>query len=93
MPRFLIEVTHDKEPVACARVVKVFLTSGSHLLSNADWGCSDDDHRCWMIVDVESRADALRIVPPAFRGDARVVALGKFTLEEIDAIIARHERA
>ncbi|HYX20866.1 MAG TPA: hypothetical protein VFA98_08480 [Thermoanaerobaculia bacterium] len=41
MPRFLIEVPHEAETVACARVVDVFLKSGSHFLSNADWGCRD----------------------------------------------------
>ena len=39
MPKFLIEVAHEPEVIACARVVEVFLKSGSHFLTNADWGC------------------------------------------------------
>lgn len=90
MPRFLIEVPHAEETVACAKVVKVFLASGSHFLTHADWGCHDGDHRCWMIVDVADRREALGIVPPAFRAEARIVALDRFTMEEIDTILAEH---
>ncbi|MCZ7652593.1 MAG: hypothetical protein M5U13_16055 [Thermoanaerobaculia bacterium] len=90
MARYLIEVPHAEETVACARVVKVFLESGSHFLTHADWGCHDGDHRCWMIVDVADRREALGIVPPAFRAETRIVALDRFTLEEIDTILAEH---
>ena len=55
MARFLIEVPHSEEIVACARVVQVFLHTGSHYLTHADWGCSDCDHRSWMIVDAEDK--------------------------------------
>jgi len=44
MPRFLIEVPHEEETVACARAVKIFLESGSHFLTQADWGCKDGEH-------------------------------------------------
>ena len=92
MPRFLIEVPHDDDPIACARVIQVFLSSGSHFLSQADWGCRDGDHRAWIIVDVDSREEARGIVPPAFRADARIVALGKFTMDEIDEVFRRHRQ-
>ena len=90
MARFLIELPHEPERLACARVVKVFLTSGSHLLTHADWGCMDGDHRAWIIVDVASREEALAIVPPAFRDSAKVVALNYFKLEMIDKILEGH---
>lgn len=91
MPRFLIEVPHDPDPIACARVIQVFLASGSHFLTHADWGCRDNDHRAWIVADLDSKADALAIVPPAFRSQARVVTLAHFTLDEIDAVLARHQ--
>jgi hypothetical protein len=93
MARFLIEIPHEEETLACARVVQVFLTTGSHLLSNADWGCMDGVHVAWMILDVESKADARAIIPPAFRADAKITALNKFTMEEIDEIIKHHKAA
>jgi hypothetical protein len=38
MARFLIEVPHKAEPVACTRAVQIFLNTGSHFLTHADWG-------------------------------------------------------
>jgi hypothetical protein len=90
--RFLIEVPHEATTVACARVVEVFLKSGSHFLSRAEWGCKDGEHKAWMIVDVESKEDAGRIVPPAFRMQAKIVQLNTFTMEEIEDILRLHER-
>ena len=65
--RFLIEVPHEEATVACARVVDVFLRTGSHFLSTADWGCKDGVHKAWMVVEVDSKDEARGIVPPAFR--------------------------
>jgi hypothetical protein len=91
MAKFLIEVPHPEETVACARVVDVFLKTGSHYLTGADWGCKDGVHKSWMLVDVDSKEDALRIVPPAFRAHARVVQLNSFSMNEIDSILKKHE--
>ena len=89
--RFLIEVPHESATIDCAKVVDVFLKSGSHFLSKADWGCRDGEHKAWMIVDVEGKDEARRIVPPAFRHLARIVGLNKFTVEEIEAILREHK--
>jgi len=90
MPKFLIEVPHEAEVLACANVVRVFLASGSHFLTNAEWGCADGEHCAWIIVDVDSKEDARAIVPPAFRRDARIVGLNRFSMEHIDGIIRQH---
>ncbi len=88
--RFLIEVPHEDATVACARAVEVFLTTGSHFLSHADWGCKDGVHKAWMIVDVDSKDEARSIVPPAFRAQTKIVQLNCFTMEEIDQILRDH---
>lgn len=90
MKRFLIEVPHEASTLACARVVEVFLKTGSHFLSRADWGCKDGDHRAWMLVEVESKEEARNIVPPAMRAQAKVVGLNYFTMEEIQDILKGH---
>ena len=90
MARFLIEVPHEADFLACAKVVQVFLSTGSHLLSHADWGCMDGNHSAWLIVDVDRREDALQVVPSAFREQARIVALNKFTMEQIDTLMKQH---
>jgi len=88
--RFLVEVPHDGSMLACARVVDVFLKSGSHFLSRADWGCKDGEHKAWMIVDMDSKDEARRLLPPALRPQAKIVQLNTFTMEEIESILRIH---
>lgn len=91
MPRFLIEVAHETETVACLRAVEIFLRTGSHFLTHASWGCMDGDHRAWLMVEVDSKDEARNIIPPAFRPQARIVQLNAFTLEQIDEIRRQHK--
>jgi hypothetical protein len=91
MPRFLIEVPHAEEVSACVRCVQAFLATGSHALTHADWGCMDGDHRSWLIVEVDSKEEARTILPPVCRADAKIIALNKFTMEEIDEILGHHK--
>lgn len=85
MPRFLIEVNHDGDAVACARAQQVFLASGSHYLTHADWGCKDGVHAAWLIVELETKEEARGVLPPAHRHGARIVALNTF-----DEALAQH---
>ena len=89
--KFLIEVPHPEATVACARVVKVFLETGSHYLSHADWGCKDGVHKSWFVAEVDSKEEARNLVPPAFRAQAKVVQLNSFTMKDIDDILHHHE--
>ena len=88
--KFLIEVPHEASSVECAKVVDVFLKSGSHFLSGPVWGCRDGVHKAWMIVDVDSKEEARGIVPPLMRAKATIVQLNSFTPEEIDDILRNH---
>jgi len=90
VPKFLIEVPHDAERVACARVVQLFLSTGSHFLTNAEWGCMDGVHSAWMIVDVGNKAEAMAILPPALRTHARIVGLNRFSMAQIEPILRGH---
>ncbi len=91
MARFLIEVPHEDEVAACARAVEIFLNTGSHFLSNADWGCLDGEHKAWIILEADDKEEARFVVPPAYRPQARIVALNKFTLEDIDELRRHHQ--
>jgi hypothetical protein len=90
MARFLIEVPHESEIVACARAAKVLLESGSHFLTHADFGCCDGIHKAWLVVDVDSKEEARNMLPPAYRRQASVVQLCKFGLDELNHLIERH---
>ena len=90
MPRFLIEVPHDEDLLACAQVVESFLNYGSHFATNADWGCKDGVHKAWITIETESREDARNILPPAYRPGATIIELNKFSMAEIDEILKLH---
>jgi hypothetical protein len=89
MSRFLIEVPHEGTTAACNKAIEVFLRTGSHFLTHADWGCKDGDHKAYLTVDVETRDEARAIVPAQYRAGARVVQLNKFTMDD-DRIIRSH---
>jgi hypothetical protein len=82
MSKFLIEVPHGEDKIACDRAIQIFLSSGSHFLTHADWGCRDGVHKAWLLVDVEDKESARQILPPSFRSDATIVALNKFTRDD-----------
>jgi hypothetical protein len=92
MPKFLIEVPHEAETIACARAVDVLLKSGSHFIARADFGCRDGVHKAWLVVEVGSKEEARAIVPVAVRSKAEVVQLNRFTIEEIDELLGHHRK-
>ena len=90
MQRYLVQVPHDPDAFACAKVIRIFLGTGSHYLAQADWGCFDGDHTAWMIVEADSKEEAREIVPPPLRDKAHIVGLNKFTLESLEEVMRKH---
>jgi hypothetical protein len=90
MARFLIEVPHEANFVACGQAVQIFMNTGSHFMTHADFGCADGEHKGWLTVDVASKEEALRILPPALRARARVVRLSKFSMTHFGAMLREH---
>jgi hypothetical protein len=90
MGRFLIEVSHEATPGECGLALELLLKSGSHCVSEAEWGCSDGVHKGWIIVDVDTKEEASAIVPPVYRSRATIVRLTKFTIENIGPMLALH---
>jgi hypothetical protein len=89
--RFLIEVPHENSKDACQRAIRVFLETGSHYMTHADWGCGDGEHKAWIVVELESKEEAMAILPPLFRHEAKIIALEKFVKEDIEDVMERHK--
>ncbi len=89
--RFLIEVPHEGTKAACNRAIEVFLRTGSHFLTHADWGCKDGQHKAWMVVEVDSKDEARAIVPSQFRGEAKIVQLNTFSMKDLADMRPHHE--
>ena len=84
MANFLIEIPHSENSFECKQVIKLFLESGSHLLTNAHWGCKAGVHKSWFISEFDSKEEALRIVPPYLRHAAQVVELTTFSKQDFE---------
>jgi hypothetical protein len=91
MSKYLIEVPHEAARRECALAVQAFFETGRHFIPQMNWGCSDGVHKAWIIVEVDSKKEALYIVPPAFRSSATIVELNKFTVQEIENILEHHD--
>lgn len=83
MTTYLIEIPHSENTVECQHVIKLFVESGSHLLSHAFWGCKSGVHKSYFISEFESREEALQTVPPFLRRCANIIELVTFNKEDI----------
>lgn len=90
MSKFLVEVSHGADRLSCLHSIQIFLSTGNHFLVNADWGCHDGVHKAWFMIDVNSKEEALRIVPPMYRKDAVITQLEKFDMKQVESMLADH---
>lgn len=74
MERFIIESPHTAEN--CSQAVRDINAAG--YLHHFEWGCKDNDHTAWAIVEAETVEDARQMVPWYLRDKARIVRLVKF---------------
>ena len=91
MPRFLVEVPHEAETIACARAVQLLLQTGSHFLTHAEFGCKDGDHRGWIIVEGETKEEVRNILPAFSDGRIRPVVDKIYPLAVVPAAKAHME--
>lgn len=90
MARFLIELEHEATQEACQNAYNTILSSGSHFLTNAEWGCEDNEHCCWIIAELENKEIAHSIIPPVYRNDARIVQLKHYDLKDFKDSTKNH---
>ena len=91
MPKYLIEVAHESNSLACLHSMQIFMSSGSHFLTNADWGCSDGVHKAWFVLEATDKDQALFVVPQAYHKDTTITQINKFTIAEVEEMIKQHK--
>lgn len=62
----------------CRRAVKYFADFHAGYITHFEWGCKDNDHNAYAIIDAESHEQAKLVVPPLFRDKARIIKLVRF---------------
>jgi len=78
MNRFIIESPHLAKD--CDRAVKDIHAAG--YLHQFEWGCDDNDHTGWAIVEAENADEVKQMIPWYLREKARIVKLVKYDLAE-----------
>jgi hypothetical protein len=93
MSRFLLEVPHEENLVSCENAVRILLSTGSHFLTHAHFGCHDGVHKAWIIVDMDSKEEARGIIPTEYRNQSLVVKLTQFSLDKLNNIVVYHSNS
>lgn len=76
MDRFIIISSHTAED--CRMVIKHFREHHAGFLTHFEWGCYDNDHTAYAIIEAENHAAAMMAVPAVFRDKTRVIKLTHF---------------
>ncbi len=79
MDRYLVISPHTA--AECVKAFKLVEAIGS--MTHWDWGCKDGEHCGWVIVEAESKDQALMAVPSLERPKARAIKLVRFTPDDI----------
>jgi hypothetical protein len=90
MAKYLVEVFHSADKIECLKTIQIFLASGSHFLTHADWGCLDGEHKAWFVIDVDSKEEALQIVPSYYRHNTKIIKLSTFNLQDVESLLKQH---
>jgi hypothetical protein len=76
MNRYLVISGHTAED--CRQAVKYFADFHGGYITHFEWGCKDNDHNAYAIIEAESHEQAIMSVPPLLRRKARVIRLTYF---------------
>jgi hypothetical protein len=80
MDRYIVISEHTAED--CRLAVKHFIQYHANFLTHFEWGCHDNDHHAYAIIEAESHEHALMSVPPLFREKAKAIKLVYFKPKE-----------
>lgn len=78
MERYMIESPHPAE--SCDQILQDLHAAG--YLHQFEWGCKDNEHTGWAILEAESLEHAKQIVPWYVRDKVRIVRLVKFEIAD-----------
>jgi hypothetical protein len=76
MDTYLVISNHTAED--CKKAVEYFIEYHKGYLTKFEWGCMDQDHNAYAIIEAESHEHAKMSVPPLFRDKTRIIKLTRF---------------
>lgn len=90
MDKYLIEIKNGGDTASCLRSIQSFLSSRTHFVTSVEWGCLEGEKKAWLIIKTGNKDDAMRIIPSAYRQNARITKLHRFTGKEIKETMLNH---
>lgn len=85
MNKYLIEVSQGSYKISSVRASYIFKRSGSHFVTHADWGFRDGEYKAWLVAETENKKEAMRILPAAYRQNARIILIKKFSRADTES--------
>jgi hypothetical protein len=76
MNRYIVISNHTLED--CRMAIKYFRAYHAGFLTHFEWGCYDNDHNAYAMIEAENHEQALMAVPPLFRDKTKVIQLTHF---------------
>jgi len=86
MSKYLIEGSQGSYEISNIRAAYIFKRSGSHFVTHAEWGILDGEYKAWLVAETENKKEAMRILPSAYRQNAKILLLKKFSTPYITFI-------
>lgn len=88
MARYLVELPHTKED--CLEALDSVVAFSNSLIDRIDWGCGNDVHTGWLLIEAQDANAAKMMVPTNIRDKAKAVQLNKFTSEQVHSFHEAH---
>jgi hypothetical protein len=76
MKKYIVISPHTAED--CRLAVNQFREYNAGFLTHFQWGCKDNDHTAYAMIEADNHASAKLSVPTLFREKTRVVMLTTF---------------
>jgi hypothetical protein len=81
MARYFISTKHTQEQ--CLQALDEELAKGPDILDKFVYGCKEGDHTGYAIVDVNSKSDALAMIPDFLQDSACIARVDRVTPSDI----------
>jgi hypothetical protein len=88
MARYLVELPHTKED--CLEALDSVVAFSHSLLERIDWGCGENVHTGWLVMEAQDEATAKMMLPTNIRARAKATQLVKFTPEQVMSFHEAH---
>jgi hypothetical protein len=91
MAKYLVEISHEPEHSGCERTVSDFIDTGAREFTAADWGCLDNEHKAWLVLEARNRDAVKRLIPPHYRSKANIIQLSNLLLRDEELFEEYHK--